>query len=163
CRGRRGRIGAGFAYGAARSLLDAEFLVGHRAVAQPAAAAGLDAAGGGAARPRLGQQQPHLHRLVGGQRHPAGLVAEAPEEAASPPQPQMEAPRPLPRTAPPVSWAYTSRRIGALLPGWVPSMNAGAPSGVARGSTAIERPALSGTPSAPIGPSGPSPMRRKNT
>mgnify|MGYP002138799000 CR=1 FL=1 len=28
---------------------------------------------------------------------------------------------------------------------------------------AIDRPALSGTPSAPIGPSGPSPMRRKNT
>src|SRR5437660_2312156 len=42
-------------------------------------------------------------------------------------------------------------------------MNTGDPSGVVRGSTATERPGVSGTPSAPRGPPSASGIWRKNT
>ena len=46
----------------------------------------------------------------------------------------------------------TKRRIGWLLKGCIVSKKTGAPRGIARGSIAILRPGLNGTPKAPIGP-----------
>ena len=65
--------------------------------------------------------------------------------------------------APPVSCASISRRSGVLVFGQVVERKTGAPSGIARGSTAMLRPAVSGTPSAPVGPSATAEVSRKKT
>ena len=59
---------------------------------------------------------------------------------ASSPKPQKKSARIGPRIAPPVSCAITSRCSGASDSGSVVARNTGAPSGIARGSTAIVRP-----------------------
>jgi len=63
----------------------------------------------------------------------------------------------------PVSCAMTRRLSGRDDKGEVVDRNTGAPSGVVMASTAMLRPGVNGTPSAPIGPSVESGSSRKNT
>jgi hypothetical protein len=55
--------------------------------------------------------------------------------------------------APPVSWAMTRRFMAMPEFGRVVARKTGEPSGTERGSMAMLRSAVSGTPRAPIGPS----------
>ena len=60
--------------------------------------------------------------------------------------------RTAPWMAPPVSWASTRRRSGAVDSGSVLSSHSGVPNAMNERSMAAERPAVNGTPWAPRGP-----------
>ncbi|MNN58872.1 hypothetical protein D3C81_1739440 [compost metagenome] len=72
---------------------------------------------------------------------------------AASPAPQKKSARTPPLMAEPVSCANIRRWIGSVESGHVVERNTGTPSGIVAGSTAIDRSAVSGTPSAPTGPS----------
>ena len=79
------------------------------------------------------------------------------------PKPQKKSARTAPLIAPPVSCAMTRRFSGVLELGRVVARKTGEPSGTERGSMAMLRSAVSGTPSAPIGPPSLFGISRKKT
>ena len=81
---------------------------------------------------------------------------------ASGPNPQKKSARTLPLIALPASWATMRRCNGLFELGQVVARKTGDPWGMARGSIARLLPAVSGTPSAPIGPERSSGSSRKN-
>ena len=82
---------------------------------------------------------------------------------AGSPKPQKKSARTAPAMAPPVSCATIRRLSGSAVLGQVVARKTGTPSGITRGSTAIERSAVSGTPSEPMGPGRSRGSSRKKT